>query len=275
MRDAGGNHAPMQRIALLIMCTAVAACGSPAARIDATAESAGLTREIVQGTSFRHVIYARQAAPLDATWTVYLDSDGVPWIDGRIPASDPTTRNPLALQLLLQSSEPALYVSRPCYHELHDARCSWQTWTANRYSPEVVDSMVAAIAAQLRARDARRVKLIGYSGGGVLAVLIAERLENVVAVVTIGANLDTDAWTKHHGYLPLVGSLNPARSTLPHPWQELHLQGMRDTVVPSATTRTYFERYPAAQRRVIDEYDHVCCWVREWTEVRVTGEEWH
>ena len=51
----------------------------------------------------------------------------------------------------------------------------------------------------------REVTFVGYSGGGVLAVLIAERLDNVAGVITVGANLDTDAWTEHHGYLPLTG----------------------------------------------------------------------
>ena len=55
-------------------------------------------------------------------------------------------------------------------------------------------------------------------------------------VITVGANLDTDAWTQHHGYLPLTGSLNPAASTAKHPWPEAHLYGGRDTIVPASTT---------------------------------------
>jgi hypothetical protein len=94
--------------------------------------------------------------------------------------------------------------------------------------------------------------------------LIAERLDNVAAVVTVGADLDIDAWTQHHGYLPLTGSLNPASSTFAHPWPELHLYGALDTVVPLATTAAYFARFPHAQRRVMDGYDHVCCWVEHW-----------
>ena len=45
-------------------------------------------------------------------------------------------------------------------------------------------------------------------------MLIAERLENVTAVVTIAANLDTDAWTEHHKYLPMSQSLKDKRMVL-------------------------------------------------------------
>ena len=106
--------------------------------------------------------------------------------------------------------------------------------------------------------------LVGYSGGGVLAVLIAERLDNVAAVITVGANLDTDAWTRHHGYLPLTGSLNPASSTAEHRWPETHLYGARDRSCRVSTTDAYFARFPHAQRKVMDDYDHVCCWVEQW-----------
>jgi dienelactone hydrolase len=123
---------------------------------------------------------------------------------------------------------------------------------------------VLTIATRARATS---IVLVGYSGGGVLAVLVAERLDHVAGVITVAANLDVDAWVKQHGYLPLTQSLNPALSILAHPWPELHLQGERDTVVPAATTHAYFERYPAAQLRSFAEYDHVCCWVAAWPEV--------
>jgi pimeloyl-ACP methyl ester carboxylesterase len=56
--------------------------------------------------------------------------------------------------------------------------------------------------------DNNLVLLIGHSGGA-LAILLAARVPQVVAVVTIAGNLDTDVWTKLHGYLRLQGSLNP------------------------------------------------------------------
>ncbi|HVF16097.1 MAG TPA: hypothetical protein VNA21_04275, partial [Steroidobacteraceae bacterium] len=88
------------------------------------------------------------------------------------------------------------------------------------------------------------------------------------------ANLDVKAWAAHHGYLPLNDSLNPAQSVLSHPWHEIHLQGALDKTVPIASTRAYFERFVAAKAITFNEYDHVCCWVRDWSNVqeRVRGE---
>jgi poly(3-hydroxybutyrate) depolymerase len=185
-----------------------------------------------------------------------------------VPAEDPTTRDPLALELTARSSGAVMYVSRPCYHELRDPPCTVRSWTFARYSTETVDSMAEVIASRMRELQVRDLRLIGYSGGGVLAVLIAERLEGVTAVVTIAANLDTDAWATHHGYLPLDGSLNPSRSQQPHPWKELHLQGALDETVPSVSTRAYFARYPGAKQLTFEKYDHVCCWVKDWEQVQ-------
>src|SRR5262245_66024830 len=116
--------------------------------------------------------------------------------------------------------------------------------------------MANAIRQVAQHADAQKIVLVGYSGGGTLAVLIAERLDNVAAVITISANLDTEAWTDQQQYLPLDQSLNPAKSTHPHPWPEIHLHGGRDSVVPVATTAAYFMRYPAAQILIIVQYAH-------------------
>jgi pimeloyl-ACP methyl ester carboxylesterase len=256
-----------QHFQLLCFAMALSACVSPTSRIDAEAKRAGLVRTIVHGTDFRHAVYTRKAADPNETWTVYLESDGSPWAQGRVPTTDPTAREPMALRLMLSSGGPAFYLTRPCYHELMDNGCSWPLWTHARYSETVVDSMVSAIEATARRLGAGRLRLVGHSGGGTLAVLIAERLPRVAEVVTLAANLDTDAWTTHHGYLPLNESLNPARSTRVHAFEEIHLQGAQDKVVPSETTRAYFERFPQAKRVTIDEFDHVCCWQDRWAQL--------
>jgi pimeloyl-ACP methyl ester carboxylesterase len=198
---------------------------------------------------------------------VFLEGDGVPWRGGREPSDDPTARHPIALELLLRSPAAAAYVTRPCYHRLEDDRCGPEHWTSARYSEEVIASMASAVLEAMRRAQATQVMLVGYSGGGVLAVLIAERLENVSAVVTIAANLDTDAWTAHHRYLPLSQSLNPALSERAHAWPEFHFQGENDARVPPESTDAYFRRYPSANRETIAGYDHVCCWLDAWPKL--------
>lgn len=260
----------MRHACINLVVLFICGCVSNAERIDDQARAAGLSRHVLAGEGFRHLVYSRdmaqstvQSAPDRVV--IFIDGDGRPWsADGQQPAADPTTRNPVALELLTKTPVSAAYVSRPCYQDIVDALCSPAVWTSARYSDAVVRSMAAAIRHIRQQASAAEIVLIGYSGGGVLAVLVAERLENVAAVITIAANLDTEAWTQHHGYLPLADSLNPARSEHDHRWREIHLQGLVDAVVPPATTDAYFERYPTARRERFAEYDHVCCWARQW-----------
>jgi hypothetical protein len=246
---------------------ALAGCASGPERIDHAASAAGLRRSIVNGTAFRHIVY-RNAVTGSAPLFVFLDGDGRPWSDdGLQPRPDPTTRNPLALKLLMRTPAPAIYVSRPCYQQVVDAGCSSESWTSGRYSGVVVASMAAAIRDAAGSGGFQKIVLVGYSGGGALAVLAAEQLETVAGVVTIAANLDTDAWASYHHYLPLSASLNPAASNRTHPWREIHLTGAHDTVVPATTTAAYFSRYPDANQWPYADSDHVCCWIAQWPQV--------
>lgn len=252
-------------ILLLSLCL-LQACATSAARIDAVAQRAGLTRTVVAGSGFRHVVYANLPATQARSQplVIFLEGDGRPWTrDGLNPTDDPTGDEPFALELMIRTAQPALYVSRPCY-QLRDPQCEARLWTSARYSEEIVASMTAAILALADDRAAPAVTLVGYSGGGVLAVLIAEHLDRVREVITIGANLDIDAWTQARGFLPLAESLNPARSQRRHLWPEVHYHGGHDRIVPPDTRDDYFVRYPQARREVIGDYDHTCCWLESW-----------
>jgi len=268
------------RVALNAMLATLllSGCTSAGQRLDQRAREAKLEMIHVMAGVFPSIAYLKHSASAvdhatasssSAPLTIFLESDGIPW-RGRTPNDDPTTRRPVALEMLMRSPAPAAYITRPCYNGARSDKCNVEIWTGARYSPAVVESMVATVREVQRRTGSQRVALVGYSGGGTLAVLIAERLENVASVTTVAANLDTDAWTGHHQYLRLSQSLNPALSDAPHPWPELHLRGANDLVVPSATTESYFARYPQAQQRTIEGFDHVCCWVRDWPTISVT-----
>ena len=264
----------MKRLLMSFIALAVSACATTGERIDELALRSGLSKAVVAGTSYRHTIYMRATTPGSARVFVFLDGDGRPWgSDGLTPAIDPTTHNPIALKLLAATAAVGAYVSRPCYQQLLDEGCAAAVWTSGRYSETVVNSLAGATREAMRRAGAQEVVFVGYSGGGALAVLVAERIDRVAGVVTISANLDTDAWTAHHNYLSLSESLNPAKSDRPHPWPEIHMNGARDVVVPAATAQAYFEKYPAAQRWTFDAYDHVCCWVENWPMIyaRIAG----
>lgn len=242
-----------------------AACETPTQRADHLAEHTGLHRELLVGASFHHVAYLRlsSAGPL----LVFIEGDGSPWTGGgREIAADPTPQQPLALELAARTAGAVLYLGRPCYLGLATAaECHPSDWTMGRYSPEVVRSLAVATGRIALEHDFREVILIGYSGGGTLAQLMAPQVAGLRAVVTLSANLDVRAWTAYHGYLPLSGSLDPADSPpLPAGIIEIHLVGGQDRNVPPALLDRYLTRHAGAQVWTFDAFDHGCCWQREW-----------
>jgi hypothetical protein len=222
---------------------------------------------VLPGTHFRHRAFFR-AASADGALIVFVEGDGSPWLDdGAQVASDPTAHNPLALQLAIRSPGTVLYLGRPCYLGFStDAGCTSDIWTDGRYSEQVVASMVAALAAFIRAHDVIRVTLVGYSGGGTLAVLMAGRIAETQRVVTVAANLDIASWSTLHKYLPLKTSLNPV-DTPTLSMREIHLSGGRDANVPRSAIDRYLTSRPKAQLREYPRFDHVCCWISGWKNI--------
>lgn len=245
------------------------ACASPSQRYAQEAQALGFASEVLAGDPFRHVVhYAGVDSGADVLH-VYIEHDGTPWIDETVVSDDPTPRTPFALELMARDSGPRLFLGRPCYFETHDdTGCSTLMWTHRRYAPEVVRSMAAALRAFVARHPFRRIVLIGYSGGGTLAWLLASRVPQASAVMTIAANLDTAAWTKLHAYDPLVGSLDPATQP-PLPVSIVHVAyvGGRDANVPPAIVRAFAAMHPRTKVVEIADFDHRCCWIERWPEL--------
>lgn len=256
--------------AVALSCAGAAAlggCATPAERIDRFAADAELQRSIVRGAAFEHVVYGNGRRFAGATVHVYLEGDGRPYLDRWTVAPDPTPRRPLMLHLLASDPAPAVYVGRPCYHGLSPPPCNPLHWTLQRFGPEVVDSMVAAIAAATA--GAESVELYAHSGGAVFAVHAARRLDHVTRVVTLAGNVDPAAWTRWHGYTsfsPLVDPLaaGPLRPSV----TQLHAVGADDRNVPPSLVREGAARLGATDVRVIRGADHACCWQDLWPALR-------
>jgi pimeloyl-ACP methyl ester carboxylesterase len=211
--------------------------------------------------------------PHGSSVNVYIGSDGTPW-NFDVAADDPTPRNPLTLRLMVQDPQPAILVGRPCYHGLSDSHeCNQAIWTSARYSRTVVESMALAIQEYVARDSFNSITLIGYSGGGTLAALIAGELDQVNTLITVAANLDTDAWTRYHRYEPLFESLNPAEEPpLSESITQVHYFGALDKNVPMSTTDRFFLVNSSAERREIADFDHVCCWTEIWQTILPNAE---
>ena len=249
---------------------ALTACAlSPAQRIEDEARGYGFTRKVIQGKNFFHVVFTNAPSQQSKTLHVYLEGDGRPWIHEQFVASDPTPRQPLMLRLMALDPVPSIYLGRPCYLGLASRPpCSPQFWTYGRYSQRVVDSMAAVLKQFMKQATFQSLKLIGHSGGGTLAMLLAEQLPKTRAVVTIAGNLDPDAWTLFHGYSPLRTSLNPThRAPLNPAIYQLHLAGGRDQTIPLGMFQTAVAHQKQAEVRIISGFSHDCCWRKIWPSI--------
>ena len=200
---------------------------------------------------------------------VYLEGDGRAWQSRRRVSRDPTPRRPLALALALRDPAPAvLYLGRPCQYasaaEL--AGCEPRNWTEERYGEVVVAALDGVLDTSLSRVDGPRptLGLTGYSGGAVIATLLAARRDDVAWVVSVAGNLDPAAWTAHHGVSALSGldpvALAPRLADTP---QAVLLGGEDRIVVPSLVAR-YLAVADAAAVEIVDDFDHRCCWVDAW-----------
>lgn len=122
--------------------------------------------------------------------TIYIEGDGFAWT-----SSDPTPVSPTGLHLALAQPEGNIaYLARPCQY----VRCEQRYWTSHRFAPEVIASANLALEALKKKFGAQCLVLVGYSGGGAVAALLAEQRLDVVRLITIAGNLDHRAWTSHH-----------------------------------------------------------------------------
>jgi len=203
---------------------------------------------------------------------VYLEGDGAAWWAQRIPPADPTPRDSVALSLA--QSDPhaqVAYLGRPCQFlseaARHDCPMSW--WTSDRWGESAVSLTTQALDAIRQASGARELVLVGHSGGGTLALLVASRRQDVCCVVTIAAPLDVQAWAQAHALTPLTGSLNPADLPVPTGrFEERHLQGEADRVVPASALGRYGARLRPDQWMTIPEQGHSRGWVQRWRQAQ-------
>jgi len=256
-------------IGCMLCAACLAACTTPGRRIDALASDLHFQRVVEPGKGFRHVVYRNHAPMRNGVLHVYLEGDGTPYWQGNLTAPDPTPRNPLMLRLMALDPDQSIYVGRACYLGLYrDAACHPIFWTLRRYGPEVLVSLGAVLRSEAARSGAARLELFGHSGGGTLAVLLAQRLEPVTRVVTVAANLDLAAWCQLHDFSPLAGSISPVdEPPMRNGVTMLHLVGGRDTNTPPWMVLDAARARGGEPVRVIEGFDHACCWESLWKDI--------
>ena len=205
--------------------------------------------------------------------TVFIEGDGAVWPRPSVPPADPTPDNPLALRMavshLAQPSQPGevvAYMARPCQYLQSEvlASCPVQWWTTGRLGAAPLALLNERLDQLKLKAPGAALRLVGYSGGGAVAALLAEQRRDIACLVTVAAPLDTDAWTRAKNVSPLSGSRNPTDSAAALRGLPMtHFSGAADSVVPAGTN----QRFMAAAQTVetpLQGFNHDSQWLRAW-----------
>jgi len=206
--------------------------------------------------------------------SIYIEGDGFAWVTKSTVSNNPTPINPLTLKLALADpNDNAVYLARPCQYinSQTSVKCRKQYWTSHRFSAEIIQATDQAISQLKQRYRAKNLTLIGYSGGGAVATLIAEQRQDVIKLITVAGNLDHQFWTKHHRISPLNGSLNPTNLAKNLTFvEQTHFVGKNDKVMPPSVARSFsqFLSNPKdANIRIIANTTHYCCWDSLWQKL--------
>jgi len=176
--------------------------------------------------------------------TLYIEGDGLAYIDAATPSRDPTPRVPVGLTLALANRQGGrvMYMGRPCQWQGGQRRTAcgdYRVWTERRFVPEILGSQVAV--ALREAGDTEPVRVVGFSGGAVIAQLVAVAFQEQgreVDLVTYGGNLMPERVNAHHrvptpeGWVKMSDFADDLRRI-----SSTHYVGQSDKVVPPALTR--------------------------------------
>lgn len=255
---------------VLTACRSVPTLDERRQHADALAIPHGWHAVHIQAGQFELTAYLPAKPGKDDTLTIYLEGDGFAWRTSRQPSSDPTPLDPMALRLALAHPQGnAAYLARPCqYTGAGTLPCVEDYWTGKRFSPEVIAATSMALDDLKKTFGARQLYLVGYSGGGAIASLVAARRSDVLLLVTVAGNLDMNYWTHLHHLTPLTHSLNPAdaKQQLARV-RQVHWSGGKDQIVPTAVAKAFASHWPSTEKPsiwIVKDNDHFRGWVENW-----------
>ena len=202
---------------------------------------------------------------------VYIEGDGRAFTRRFERSSNPTPRRPIGFELAALDTYPGpvLYLGRPCQYAPTEAiGCDPKLWTVARYGDDVIqatgDRLTQIVSDTAKGHP---VTLVGYSGGGVIAALLAAKHIDVALFVSVAAPLDLEAWTYLKGVPRLALSDSPLEyadrlAQIP----QLHFTSDADQIVPAIIVERYRDALGTeASLQLVNESDVAHAeWPRVW-----------
>lgn len=212
---------------ILSSCDTISINGSPAS----IGSLHKFQKELVKGGDFWITTY-QKITDKNLPYVFYIEGDGNSFV-GRRVSKNPTPRRTMFIKLAVRDDRAnVVYIARPCQYTPMDLnpKCTTPYWTHKRLSDDSVEAINQVINS---INNNKPFSLVGFSGGGGIAVLIAARNSLVKDIITVSGNLDHEEFTKHHNVLQMVGSLNPIDyATKINHIPQLHLSGGKDRIIP-------------------------------------------
>ncbi len=202
---------------------------------------------------------------------VYIEGDGAALTYGKKVSLDPSPNFAQSYELAMLDPAPkVLYLARIGQFQPSQTGPLYQKyWAEARFSNDAVEAANEAINQAKAQTGASYVQLIGFSGGGALATLLAERRNDVKSLITVAGILDISWWVDTYDYKPLSGSLNPADraamiSTLP----QIHINGKADTIAPPQMAIQFKQKADFKNFRILTLANgHYSGWTKAWPQI--------
>ena len=212
-------------------------------------------------------LYSQYRQGRGNTLHVYIEGDGHAWLNRTTPSDDPTPHNPMGLLLALNDPSPCpvLYLARPCQY-VGARQCDRRYWTDARMHEHVIAALGTAIDKVKAASGTEHVVLVGFSGGGGCAVLLAAQRNDVVFLGTVAGNVHVAAWTELHQLSPLTHSLEPfAAAPLVRHIPQRHLAGDADSIIPPELSKKFCQAVGRPEScRTVHGIGHHGAWQNIW-----------
>lgn len=247
-----------------VALSACAPTGSDARpKTTALAASKGFREHIIPTSRFDFYALERISSPVKSV-RIFIEGDGNAWLTRSQPSPDPTPLKPTMLDIALEdSSANVIYLARPCQY-VSGKHCNTGVWTGAQFA----EQQIAAINDAINIYKGRPIELVGYSGGGAVAMLIAARRTDIASIRTIAGNINTSYFTTFHKVTPLSGSLNPWDQRLSNfRIPQIHFSGAQDKIVPPSLAEDYQSSLPAencSRVMTVPGAEHASGWKEQW-----------
>ncbi|WP_425363675.1 alpha/beta hydrolase [Candidatus Tisiphia endosymbiont of Hybos culiciformis] len=226
-------------------------------------------KKLVKAGDFVITTYQR-ISDKDSPYVFYIEGDGSISIGRYAIADNPTPSKVMLFKLATLDTRPNIvYIARPCQYTPVglNPNCNQVYWTDKRMAEEVMESTNIVINS---INNGKPASLVGFSGGGGIAILVAARNKHIKDIITIAGNLDIENFSKYHEVYALKKSLNPIDyakkiSNIP----QLHLSGSKDAIVPSSIMHGYVKASSSncIQQKIFPDITHTKGWDKVWQDV--------